>query len=280
MAIAPAANVVVAPPEPPRHTLLESVPHVEEDTDRWEAGFNFWREACVEPGAWAPCVQGSGRQKDLSGGTPKEVWYDPFVAYVPFTCTAAGFPREDFQGRLKEMAEAGWTKAIEREFWSGTLIDTNPHILSGDGTPDGPDYLSAAPVGAEAALVLLTQGLADCGSGSLGVLHAPPAVVELWMKGGLIHEDENGVLRTGARGDIVVAGSGYSHENGYAAYATGLIEVRLGSPTYVPDTFAEAFDRATNTVTYLLERTAAVTHTGCCVLGVKIGSEPSGVPVG
>jgi hypothetical protein len=98
-------------------------------------------------------------------------------------------------------------------------------------------------------------------------------------------QDEDCRLLTRSRGDVVVSGAGYDPLIGpFAAvppiasteawvYATGMVDVRLGEPMLYPDTMAEALDRATNTVTYRGERTAAVNPDGCCMFAVLVDFE-------
>jgi hypothetical protein len=122
------------------------------------------------------------------------------------------------------------------------------------------------------------------------MIHAPTIVVERMSQWYLIDDDpgcdtEECRLLTRSRNDIVIAGAGYDPLVGpFAAaneladteawvYATGMVDVRLGEPMIYPETMAEALDRATNTVTYRGERTAAVNPDGCCMFAVLVDFE-------
>lgn len=273
MAIAPDVNIKPPAPQRPRHSILDFVvtdeegldPNVEDGAggERWQGGFALLEEPCTVPGYFDPCSTGIDRVKDLTvEDRDLDNRYDPFVAYVPYECTAAGFDRENYGDKVLDLLESGFAKAVESAFWN-ELEDASAESVNdifGGGDPVSPRL----------ALASLTQGLADCANGSLGTIHAPAGIVQLWIEGGALYEDEDGRLRTVARGDYVIAGSGYAVESPVVAYATGLVEVRLGKPMLIPDSFSEAFDRATNKVVALGERVAAVTYSGCCVLSVEI----------
>jgi hypothetical protein len=88
------------------------------------------------------------------------------------------------------------------------------------------------------------------------------------------------MLRTRSREDIVIVGAGYPGTGPFGqpapsgtelwAFATGMVDVRLGDPMIYPQTFSEALDRHTNTVVFRGEQTAAVVHDGCCSFAVLI----------
>lgn len=274
MALAPDVNVKPPVQEVPKHSILDYVvtdqdgfdPNTEDGVagDRWQGGFAVLPEPCTQPGFFEPCSTGDDREKDLTvEERDYDQRYDPFVAYVPYECTAAGFDREDYGDKILDLLDAGFAKAVERAFWADLEAaddESVNDVLTG----------SNADLSPRLALASLSQGLADCANGTLGAIHAPAGIVQLWIEGGALWEDENGRLRTVGRGDYVIAGAGYEVETPVKAYATGLIEVRLGVPFLTPDNFSEAFDRGINKVVAMAERVAAVTHSGCCLMSVTI----------
>lgn len=274
MALAPDTNIKPPVPQQAWHSILDFVvtdadgydPNTlgGQPSDRWQGGFGVLDEPCTQPGYFRPCSTGDDRKKvvepeDRDYGNR----YDPFIAYVPYSCTAAGFDRDGYEDRVLTLLQTGFAKAIEAEFWDE--LNSSP-TTSVNGVLTG----SPAPLSPMLALASLSQGLADCANGALGVLHVPAGIGQLWVQGGMVEEDAEGRLRTVGRGDYVIIGSGYDIESPIVAYATGLIEVRMGKPFVTPDTFSEAFDRATNTVTVYGETVAAVSQTGCCILSVDI----------
>ncbi len=232
-------------------------------------------------------------KKDYDGDQAP-LQYQPFVVEVPYTCSSWGYEVNDYRGKALRQLAAGTGKAVEREFWTGELNVANINLrwwtpAANIVNPGG----WAAPVAVNVALglALLEQALASCATGSRGMLHAPPVVVQRMAQWYLIDDDsgcdndEDCRLLTRSRGDIVVAGAGYDPLVGpFAAvpapaateawvYATGMVDVRLGEPMIYPETIAEALDRATNTITYRGERTAAVNPDGCCMFAVLVDFE-------
>ena len=231
-------------------------------------------------------------KKDYDGDQ-SPLQYQPFVVEVPYTCSSWGYEANDYRGKALRQLAAGTGKAVEREFWTGELNVANINLrwwtpAANIVNPGG----WAAPVAVNVALglALLEQALAGCATGSRGMIHAPAVVVERMGQWYLIDDDpgcdeDECRLLTRSRGDVVVSGAGYDPLVGpFAAvppigateawvYATGMVDVRLGEPMIYPETMAEALDRATNTVTYRGERTAAVNPDGCCMFAVLVDFE-------
>lgn len=233
-------------------------------------------------------------KKDYDGDQGPLI-YQPFIVEVPYTCSSWGFEANDYTGKALRQLAAGTGKAIENEFWSGALNVANINLRfwtppANIVNPGG----WALPVAVNVALglALLEQAVGSCATGGRGMIHAPTVVAERMAQWYLIDDDSgpggtegDGVLLTRGRGDIVVSGPGYDPAVGpFAAvhelaageawiYATGMVDVRLGEPMIFPETIAEALDRATNTVTYRGERTAAVNPDGCCMFAVLVNFE-------
>ena len=229
-------------------------------------------------------------KKDYDGDQ-SPLQYQPFVVEVPYTCSSWGYEANDYRGKALRQLAAGTGKAIEREFWTGELNPANINLSF--WTPGG-NILNpggwAVPIAVNVALglALLEQALAKCATGSRGVIHAPTIVAERMAQWYLIDDDSGQqptLLLTRSRNDIVVAGAGYDRKIGPIAtplspttgkawmYATGMVDVRLGEPMIYPETISEALDRATNTITYRGERTAAVNPDGCCMFAVLVDYE-------
>src|SRR5204863_940620 len=141
--------------------------------NRWEAGYGFIPETCMNVYAWSPYCAASGGapgrgEKNIDEGvTGVDVL--PFTLYASFRCTTAGAPSRDDIGRVTRALEAGTSKGLEEEFWADTLGLGN-FSLSGS-TPYAPADDSggvlnpggvAAPVTRDLGLALLSQGRADC----------------------------------------------------------------------------------------------------------------------
>lgn len=244
----------------------------------------YWSEADNgEP----PSFYGVETKKDYDGNQTNVSYY-PYIVEVPYTCSTWGFQENDYEGRALRQLEAGLSKAIEREFWTGEKNPANMNLTF--WTPNDDAHVvnpggaaSPSPVSPDTALVLLEAALASCYGGTAGMLHAPTAVAERWASLYFVDADEefeDRMLRTRSREDIVVVGAGYPGTGPFGqpdpapgtmwAFATGMVDVRLGEPMIYPETMAEALDRATNTVTFRGERVAAANWDGCCSFAVLV----------
>jgi len=252
-------------------------------------------------GVAATVIQESGLQvqKSVYVDPTEDVFYDPFQVEVPYRCSSWGWQATEYERRALEQLELGKSKAVEAEYWTGGKNPSNPSLVR--ATPNDDDHILnpggfAAPVAVSPgiALILFAQALANCGTGSRGYIHATPALVERWLNltaiasvpisgelgdlADFITGDR--VLLTPARCDVVVSGSGYPGTgpigqpppgtNEVWAYATGPVQVRIGESELVPGTIEEALDRATNTVIYRGECTAAVTDDLCCRFAILV----------
>lgn len=217
-------------------------------------------------------------------GNQDEVTYNPFIIEVPYTCSTFGFQAADYEKRAKRQLEATVHKALEYEFWTGSIDPTNPSLVG--STPNDDDHIlnpggavAPVPVSPGVALMLLAQAISNCGSGGRGMIHGTPAVVERWVNLPAVQCNDK-LITTCARGDIVVNGTGYPGTgpegqpppgpNEVWVYVTGMVNVRLGNPEVYPKKFSEALDRYTNTVTYRGELVASAVHDLCCSFAVLV----------
>jgi len=223
-------------------------------------------------------------EKKSYDGKQEPVEYAPFIIEVPYECSSFGFQAADYESRALRQIDAAKGKALEFEFWTGQKDPDNLNLVY--GTPNDDDHVlnpggAAAPIAVSPglALVLLAQALSNCATGSRGMIHATTGLAERWGQLGQIHPDGN-LLVTKARCDVVVSGAGYPGTgpigqpppgpNEVWAYATGMVAVRLGEVMLIPESFEEAFDRRTNTVTYRGEVTASAVYDGCCSFAVLV----------
>jgi hypothetical protein len=255
---------------------------------------------CGEP-VTGELTQTPGLYEDpKSAAEPTEdVFYDPPVLEIPYTCTTySRLDFDEYRRRALENLEVGKSKALEYELWTGARVPTNPSLVG--STPNDNDHIlnpggAAAPIAVPPgiALMLLAQALANCGPGKRGMIHATAALAERWMNTTAVMSVHPAdwcfgpaeipgcrILVTGGRGDIIISGSGYPGTgplgqptpgpNEAWAYATGLVHVKLGEPHIYPDTMSEALDRATNTVTVRAETTAVAVWDLCCSFAVLV----------
>lgn len=235
----------------------------------------------ADPSPWP-----SAEVKKDYDGYQSNITYHPFVVEVPYTCSTWGFKENDYEGRAHRQLHAGLTKALEREFWTGEKNPSNINLTYWTPNDDvhvlNPGGAAApTPVTPVVALTLLEAALAGCATGSQGMLHVTQRVADLWATLYFIDDDgPDRILRTRSREDVVVVGAGYPGTGPFGqpdpdpgtqwAFATGMVDIRLGEPMIYPDEFWQALDRSTNTVTFRGEQTAAVVHDGCCSFAVLV----------
>lgn len=267
------------PATPSLHGLIASAQEVT-DPDRWQAGFTICPENCVDLSGFVDecfTVDGKSEAFTLAEAPENADCYDvlAFVVESSFRCNSHGFQTVDYRGRTRRQLEAGTSKFIEHELWTGTLQPDNPHL-----TDPASLTVLAGVHEPQMALALLGQALSNTAHGGRGMIHAPTFVVDTWLEetGQLIKEQGNKLV-TVNRGDTIVSGTGYpgtGPANAAAvyplvwAYATGPVQFRLGEIDVIPDTLAEAMDRRRNLIEYAAQRDAAVNFDPCAHFGIQI----------
>lgn len=259
-------------PVAPPHSLLNTPGVVVEQGDgRWLNGVNLDTYPTDLPVGWDPCSAGTNRTKDDGSGSlvPQ---FDPFVVYIPATCSTFSL------GRLKEMLavsfDAMQSYGVEHGFAAGVVGMDNPFLADLNMVA----LAGGAAVTPEAGVSYLENAIGAIGQ--RGIIHATPAVVNALgydkVKGGAIDE-----LLT-MNGTPIVSGGGYEgiHPVGHAGpsagqdwiYATGAIEVRLG-PISITD-LVSSLDRSDNTVTFRAERPVLATWDTALQVGVLVDWTP------
>lgn len=266
------------PRKAPGHSLLDAAVDLTPADRHWEGGITWDPEdGCATIQYWDPtCGVVQDDKEAVVDLDPGLGVFTPFVIYTTVECqvTPKNYPM--LVDQVRNRLEAGTPKALEYEFWSGSMDLGNFSLAGSTPNADGTEadacggilnqtYATPVAVNPEVALLQLGQALANCGTGARGVLHAPAYLAETWALRRYVVEDENGVLRTRGRGDVVVVGSGYPgtgpNGNGSAtptsgtswAYATGPIGVLLGE-IFFPSAEPEVVNRATNVVRVTAER--------------------------
>jgi hypothetical protein len=227
---------------PPVHSLVRCAPSPDAAGQRWEYGFRFRPDNCIDISTWDPHCDDPPGEGDVPGGevlkTPagaNEEWEDyfPVLAETVYQCDSTGWTPQDDGAALRQL-EAAFPKAVGFEFWTGELRPTNRHLADVTANDVTPTVGTAVdPVDALASLV---QAIADCGGGGRGMIHATPYLASLWACGDCIVEEGNclvtkvgrhivvpdpGYPGTGPNGAVPAAGSTW-------AYATGMVQVLLG----------------------------------------------------
>lgn len=281
---------VVDPPvaTPPLHGLVDTGVRVTEPDDRWEQGFSYRPETCQCAELWHWSCDQTKPTKTEPDDVEGVIGYEPPTAVGVYECGSVGATEDEYRTIATRSLEASTSKLLEAEFWSGALVPSNPHLtMVGSTTVNpggGPGVTAVSPVDVQVGLALLQEALAACCPGGRGMIHAPVAVASLWGSKAAISENREGKLQTVARGDYVVAGSGYPGTGpggdvpptgAYWVYATsGMTHVRLGPIQSVPVNMRQALNRRTNRVLWTAERTVAATWDNCCLLALLVQVVP------
>jgi hypothetical protein len=272
------ALVIAAPAlTPPPNGLLRAATVIEHDELHFGSALEWSPEGCGSAQVVDPCAV---TDKGSAGNRPANIRYDAFVVEAHDACSTFGWQAADYDGRARRAIVARESKAVEAEYWSGTLKPANPHLAKPTSS-NGPAVTTLAGGAAQSlrlGLALLAQSIAD-GNGGTGMIHARPFLVELWWGLDLLYRDAGGRLLTG-NGNLVVPGSGYpgTGPNGEAitassewAYATDEVIVHRG-PVFTPTTGVngQSMDRALNEVISRAERPYALAVNGCVLSAVNI----------
>jgi hypothetical protein len=290
----PIFDVVSAPPLLPSSIgLLPTLgQRVTIGSGRWEGGYTFTPNGCLSGGmSGAACDADTAKTIE---SFPDPITHVPGFVWVGGRCTSlGGIPRAELAPRLRASLEAAQGSKIERELWRGENAtgDAAANLFLAGGSPNFTDLAPGSTSPGGYALAALQMYLAQCAEGGRGMIHATRATVDIWLNAYLVERQGNLILD--AFDNWIVAGAGYdgSSPDGDVddtgetawAYATGLVDVKLGDITLLPGLGAieEALDRSDNRVQWIAERVTGATWDGCCHAGVNVNlcetcCDPSG----
>lgn len=261
--------VATAGPEAAPYGILSPATTVKELLPESEAGFSY---AISDAGLVVlnQTLNGGGSAEsvvvDNTANRKNIGFYYPFDIEASIEASTMGSRPEDILESARAALEMVAQKAIESEFWHGTIAKSltkendNRYLSRGAAFDVTPTEGTAVKV--RYGQALLEEALGEATLGSRGVIHAPKLIASV-----LQASDQGGALVTNL-GTKVVAGSGYSHigPDGVLAptgsawmYATGPVTVQLGGISVVPEKLNQAIDARNNTIKYYVNRPAAVT---------------------
>jgi hypothetical protein len=281
--------------EVPPHNLLAAawpgqvdpdwanIPGISEDWQHaWRGGVKWRPTGCVGANAWDPnCGNFPKENKSTPPTIPAMLETDTFVIETAISCTlvgnANGLVTDEYRRIALMQLDLGTPKALEAQFWSGTLGSRMQSLDSAATEITGLTSAATVVTGStifdrQVGLAMAERALSGCGAGTKGMIHAPAWLVTLWIGDGIVYE-KDGYLVTAGREDRVVAGSGYpgTGPNGLAItnldtwiYATGPVEIYIDEGVMIGETLSESFDRRTNVVEMRAERQALVRFDPCC----------------
>lgn len=291
--------VVEAPQQrPPRGaTLLRSANPVTDGAeigDRWIAGLRYVPEPCGSGNivqAAGYCGSGFAGFPDDGDDFPlgDEVDYVPPYVAVVQECSVMGGPDElaRIEERARRLLENCQTVGIARELWRGEIARDPNGPGGGDSTDLPNNYLANAASyddlgdGADFSLLdglaALEEGLGGCSCGGAGMIHTTAQVVTYWNHLGVVERQPDGRILT-ALGTLVVADPGYDGSGAGGAspaadggsswaYATGMVDVRLGPVDVLAD---RGKIRTQNDFLVYAFRPFAATFDPCCHLAAQL----------
>lgn len=267
---------------PPRVGLLSVARPIDQPEREWVNGFSFEPEACSGAGVYDPCVTGP----DVTTAVPVPAnravrEFTPFPVRAYDRCSTFGWAARDWQGRATRALLAQQSFQLEKELWRGDLARSagwsNPFLASLDTD------VVATGATVEQGLACLDASSTSCNSGQRLMIHAPRQIVIAWSALNFLRY-EGGLILT-ANDNIVVPGAGYDGSGppgiiggpptpaatgSVWAYATDIIEVRLGEVHLYGGPTPQGTNRTTNVFTTTAERLAAATWNGCCLLAASM----------
>lgn len=304
----PRHNVASSTFTPLPYGLLDALaPYVRTPADlHWQGGVTYETLCAAGDTTYDECfaVTGVGSRETTPPEPPSKSetasitirGATPFTVFAEVDCSAPGFwdRAEEFGADALAQSEQ---YQVERALWTGTAGSGTvvfPHLAADTALVDAYGYtlqtaatqiIGGATLDVVEALGRLEGALADCYNG-VGVIHVPRELNATFQNADLIIPD--GTRYRTANGNIVVFGSGYTGSSPSGAttdslawiYATGALFIYRGPVTVMRT--RESFDRATNTVYAIAERTYLVGW-DCCHIATNvtlggIGAGTSGDP--
>jgi hypothetical protein len=282
MALGPSKLVDAPAPQPPRYTLVGAAQGVDETDERWINGVSLRTYPCGPALAFGTCSPaGSAGVLAKSVGNGPNLISDvqPVSIYFPMTCQLRyGAAWQDLEGMARVSFAAYEYAAFEREFWTGAIEPTNPHLASGTTATGGAVTVLNGGVATSirGAMGLLEGCIAK--SGQRGMIHCTTAVGSDFVQAGGA-SDKGGVLVT-PLGTILVPGAGYPGTSpdgvdpgGWLswAYATTMVQYRrAANATVIPTSVEQGLDRVTNTVRLDVERPYMAAFDYRCLLSAVL----------
>lgn len=257
-------------PVAPPHSLLKTpgVVVVEGDDGRWLNGVNLIGYPESVPLAWNPCLPAESDLGIKEEGDPgPQAQFDPFVCYLPVTCSTLSYPY--IREWSETVLEATYSFAVERALVGLDAAGLGPNPSLGDGNVN-----VLAGGSAKAPIVALSYLENAIGlTARQGMIHATPATIAQLNTDTFL--DPAQLLTT--NGNRVVSGGGYigATANGLTVgagedwmFASGPVEVRI-SPLVITD-LRESLDRSDNVLTFRAERWVLVTWDTSLQAAVKV----------
>jgi hypothetical protein len=219
-----------------------------------------------------------GLPKVLDGNGSPFGEASPFIVYGHWSCLSTGYNPRSAQDLATQHLIGREQQRVEQAFWSGDL--GNVPNLAGTGTAPDPVTLAGGTAMGPAAAVALLEDFIGANYGSLGVIHMTRGTALELVSLRVLESVGNGSRLQTAVGTPVAAGSGYSGEGPAGSPAPGAGESwayvspavfgyrgEIETSSSVP---GDLFDRGTNQLTAIAERSYLLGFDPCGVGAVKV----------
>lgn len=269
--------VVTAPLiSPPNRGLIVSANEAANQDARWENGYAYAPENVNQNDTVADaCSYGTAHSQPNAA----QVTFNPYIIEAFDQCSSFAFQSRDYVGRAQRLLLASQEKKLAHEFWSGTQAQASGWANNYLANSHAANFTEVGTgLSPEQALACLEMALSHCGSGVRGMIHCSADLFTHWSYAGHAFERVGKLIIT-QNDTIIVCSPGYDGSgpdnaapvNGAVwAYATGIVNVRLGDVVVVPDTMAEAIDKSLNTVKYGAYRAGAADWDNVCHFAVSV----------
>jgi hypothetical protein len=266
--------------KPPRLGLLASAVAPDNPGERWEQGFAWRPEICIEPQTFSQCQDiGSFPTPD-----PEDLVYcRPPAFRVVHICPTRQVRDVDLD-KARRQCDAATDYAVAAELWSGTETQTDPYV-----TPTGTQTMNywlasstatqinsgTAYTSPAEALGALEQAARAASRGQQIFIHMPSTMAQLDP----YNFRREGSLLLTEQDSVVVVDAGYPGTGPTGAlpaaavwiYATGPVTVRT-STIDVLDTEVQTINRGMNTREIWAQRYFAATFDPCVHFAAQVST--------
>lgn len=264
--------------------LLNTVRAINISDPHFGQGYTFQPNGCLPVVATGAQCNDDLETLDINDLPPAVSAIPILLATIAHCTTLVGTSRDDLQAAVANSLELVTGKKVASELWTGDISTANTYgnaYLAG-GSPNFVDLTPSSDVSPGIyALGALQAYLADCAEGGRGMIHANRQTVNMWAAQQVVRRDGPFILDM--FDNWIVADAGYdgsdpdgdvdaSGDTAYA-YATGLVDVRLGPVVPVPSlgVIADALDRGSNDWQFQTQRLASAMWDLCCHAGIRVG---------
>jgi hypothetical protein len=258
--LGPALPIKAREATPPVSGLIALAEHPEIKDPHWQLGYAYRPEVpakVIRARSLASAHLGANQGNPDWSGIVRTV---PVLLTVEDTISAMDFAVEDYPKRAERLLGAYSSLLLEHELWTGEMaaLDSLPNRVLAHS--DAIDITGSSTFGMQAAVAYLVGALGGAGMTS-AMIHAPQHLA-IQTPSAWRNEDTEKEF-----GFVLVSGTGYDGTGPGGTgdnwvYATEMVNVRLGPIEVIPDTFAAAIDKSSNTITYYAQRVGAADFAG------------------